>query len=132
MNWYEVDNELKLLASKCSKKPDIIIGIVRGGLIPARLLAKHLGIKDMYCLTVKKYGDERLVTNEINENLAGKHILLVEDVLESGTSLIAAKEYLESCGANVETASMYWQPHTKIQPDYYVAERTEVPVFPWD
>jgi hypoxanthine phosphoribosyltransferase len=132
MDWSEVDSEIQALAAKLSNPPDIIIGIVRGGLIPARLLAKYLNAKDMYCLTVTKQAEERLVTSEIKADLAGKNILLVDDVLESGKSLIAAKEYLEKLGAKVETASIYFQPQTQIKPDYYIAERSEVPIFPWD
>lgn len=132
MEWSEVDKQIQLLASKCTKKPDVIVGLVRGGVIPARLLAKYLGIKEMYCITVSKHGDERSVTTEINENLAGKMILLVEDVIETGASLIAAKEYLDMLGAKVKTASIYFQPQTKIIPDYYFAEIDEVPIFPWE
>ncbi len=132
MNWQKVDNAIKQLKSKITEKPDIIIGIVRGGLIPARLLAKCLDVNEMYALTVKKIGDERVVTSEINEDINGRSILLVEDVLETGTSIIVAMEYLKSKGANVKTASIYYQPKTQIMPDYYVSEKDGVPTFPWD
>jgi len=51
MEWDEFTEDLKTLAAKVRQKPDIIVGVVRGGLIPARLLSTHLGVKDMYCLT---------------------------------------------------------------------------------
>lgn len=132
MDWFEVDKKIKILASKCTIKPDVIIGLVRGGIVPARLLAKYLGVNGMYCITVAKHGDERLITTWINEKLNDKNILLVEDVLESGASLITAKKYLEGLGAKVKTASIYIQPQTKIIPDYYIAKTKEVPTFPWD
>lgn len=83
-------------------------------------------------MTVEKQGDRRLVKSEITSDLRGKNVLLVEDVLESGTSLIAARDYLEAVGAHVSTASLYIQPQAKVIPDYYIAERQAVPVFPWD
>jgi hypoxanthine phosphoribosyltransferase len=119
-------------ASKISKKPDIVIPIVRGGLIPGRLLAKHLGIKDMYAITVKKLNSESKVSSAINEVLNSKNVLLVEDVLETGTSMMAAKDYLIAKGALVQTAALYFLPETKIKPDYYISEKPTVPIFPWD
>lgn len=95
-------------------------------------MAKCLDVNEMYALTVKKIGDERVVTSEINEDINGRSILLVEDVLETGTSIIVAMEYLKSKGANVKTASIYYQPKTQIMPDYYVSEKDGVPTFPWD
>lgn len=132
MNWQEVDDTIKQLASKITHKPDIIVGVIRGGLIPARLLAKYLSVKDMYALSVKKQGNRRLVTIEIKESLSGKHVLIVEDVLESGVSMVTALNYLKTLGAKVETASLYFQPQTKIVPNYYISELYEVPTFPWE
>lgn len=132
MDWKKFDAEIQKLASRIANKPDIIIGVVRGGLIPARLLAKYLGVKDMYALTVKKLGTERVLLNEITEQLTGKTVLLVEDVLESAGSMIIAKEYLESRGANVVTASLYVQPQSRLAPDYFLGDVTTVPIFPWD
>ena len=132
MDWQELETEIYKLTLKISKKPDIVIPIVRGGLIPGRLLAKYLGIKDMYAITVKKLNSERKVTSAISEILDDKNILLVEDVLETGTSMIAAKDYLTAKGAIVQTAALYFLPETKIKPDYYISEKPTVPTFPWD
>lgn len=132
MDWQKFETEIHKLTSKISKKPDIVIPIVRGGLIPGRLLAKYLGIKDMYALTIKKLDSERKITSAINEVLDGKNILLVEDVLETGTSMMAAKDYLIAKGAIVQTAALYFLPETKIKPDYYISEKPTVPTFPWD
>lgn len=132
MNWDELRGEVKELAGKIDYTPDIIIGIVRGGMVPARLLSSDLGVKDMYALTVKKVGGERKVTSDILEDISGKKILLVEDMLETGKSLIAAKEYLEKKGAEVRTACLYTMPISEIKPDFSVKEVTEVAPFPWE
>ncbi|MEK9195980.1 MAG: phosphoribosyltransferase family protein [Patescibacteria group bacterium] len=132
MDWQDVDQNVQVLASKIDQKPYIIIAIVRGGLIPARLLAKYLEVKEMYALTIKKQGNDRKVISSIDQDLTGKNVLIVEDVLETGTSLIVAKEYIESIGGIAKTASLFIQPDTKIIPDYYVETKQEVPIFPWD
>ncbi|HEY4522583.1 MAG TPA: phosphoribosyltransferase family protein [Candidatus Paceibacterota bacterium] len=132
MNWDVLHQEVKDLAAKVGDKPDIIIGIVRGGLIPARLLSSSLGVKEMYCLTVKKVGDERKVLSDITEDLSRKKILLVEDMLETGKSLQVAKEYLEAKGADVKTACLYTMPISEVKPDYSLKEISEVAHFPWE
>lgn len=132
MTWEEFDNEIVALAAKIDLSPDVIVGIVRGGLVPARLLSKHLKVKDMYCLTVKKGGDKRKITSEVLEDLTNKKIIIIEDILETGKSLIVAKKYLESKGAFVKTACLYILPVSKIKPDFYLKEISEAIDFPWE
>ncbi len=132
MTWEECENEIEKLSTKIDITPDIVIGIVKGGIIPARLLSRNLEVKDMYCLTVKKIGEDRKVTTDIVENISGKDILLVEDMLETGKSLIVAKKYLEGKGVRVTTTCLYTMPITQIKPDYFLKEVTEVKVFPWE
>ena len=86
----------------------------------------------MHCLTVRKVGEERKVVDEILDNLVGKNILLVEDMLETGRSLVVAKQYLESKGATVKTVCLYIMEITEIEPDFYIRLVQEVEKFPWD
>jgi len=132
MDWKHFQNELQTLAEKVTEKPDIIMGIARGGLIPARLLSTYLKVKKMHCLSVVKVGNTREVVTEITEELTGKKILLVEDVLETGRSLTVAKEYLENKGAAVITACLYTMPISEIIPDYYLKEIDSIEKFPWE
>jgi hypoxanthine phosphoribosyltransferase len=132
MTWQKLTKEINKLREKITVSPDIIVGIVRGGIIPARLLASTLHVKNMYCLTVKKDGDQRNVVTTITEDLKGKQIVLVEDMLETGKSLIVAKKYLEDKGATVKTACLYIMPISEIRPDYYLKKLSEVVHFPWE
>jgi len=128
----EFQKEIQALSEQIDQAPDIIVGVVRGGLIPARLLASRLKVKDMYCLTVRKVGEERKVLSDILENISGKNILLVEDMLETGKSLIVAKKYLEDKGAVVKTACLYIMPQSEIKPNYFLKQIDEVEKFPWE
>lgn len=132
MNWEEFSVETDKLSSKVDFTPDIIVGLVRGGLVPARMLSSKLKVKEIYCLTIKKIGNERKVTNEILDDLVNKKILLIEDMLETGKSLQVAKEYLESKGASVKTACLYTMSISEIKPDFYIKELSEVTKFPWE
>jgi len=118
MTWSEFEKEIENLATLISSPVDIIVPVVRGGLIPGRILASKLHIKTMYALTVVKLDDQRHVVTEITQDITDKNILLIEDMLETGMSMLVAKEYLEKKGAHVLTACLYTRPRSKIFPAF--------------
>ena len=132
MNWQEFLNKLNILSNKVTSKPDIIVAIVRGGLVPARLLANSIDVKEVYCLTVQKSDKLRNLTTQITADIRGKRVLIVEDALETGKSLEVVKKYLESLGAEVQTLAMYVWPKSVIVPDYFLKITDNIPTFPWE
>ncbi|MHA1464970.1 MAG: phosphoribosyltransferase, partial [Candidatus Heimdallarchaeaceae archaeon] len=81
--------------------PEIIVGIARGGWIPARLLADFYGnrrtanIKIEFYDNMNRASDEPIITQEISENVEDKIVLIVDDVANSGKSLKAAIEHIK-------------------------------------
>lgn len=132
MNWTEFIKEIKELSEKVDYKPDLIIGISRGGIIPARYLCTCLNVKKLHCVSVAKIRDKRKVITDILEGLRGENILLVEDILETGKSLVVAKEYLERKGAKVKTACLYTMSISEVTPDYSLREIEKITEFPWE
>ncbi|RIH65901.1 phosphoribosyltransferase [Mariniphaga sediminis] len=89
---------------------DVVIGIGSGGIVPAGVVAFHLGA-ELHVMTLN-YRDEQN-TPRYNEpkvlqkpdwDLEGKRILLVDDVSVSGKTINAALEQLK--GLNVKTLAM--------------------------
>lgn len=132
MDWKNFEQEIAALSHKIDAPFDIIVGVVRGGVVPARMLSSRLGVKKMYCISVEKDGNERKVVTEINEDIDGKKILLIEDMLETGQSLVVAKKYLENKGAHVATGCLYTMPISVVHPDYSLGEVEAVVKFPWE
>jgi len=132
MNWQSVVSEIQTLSKKINYKPEIIIGITRGGIVPARLLSAHLQVKTLHCISILKITEKRKIVSEILDDLTNKNILLVEDMLESGKSLEVVKKYLESKGAIVKTACLYTMPITKVNPDFSLKQVNKVQNFPWE
>jgi hypoxanthine phosphoribosyltransferase len=136
MGWSDFEDEIDKLADKIQAGDttyDALVGITRGGVIPARLLVARLAIDDMYCINVRKQGVRRVVTTPITEDLTDKHVLIVEDVLESGRSLDIAKEYLEQeKRAHVGTAALYFMDITEASVDYSLKKVESPPYFPWE
>lgn len=132
MNWNEFESEIQHLNAKIDFKPDYIVGIVRGGLIPSRMLSKLMKIKAMFCINIEKRDNERIVSSNVEFSLKDKKILLIEDMLETGKSLLVAKKWLEEKGAEVKTACLYTMPISECEPNFYLREINEVIQFPWD
>lgn len=132
MNWNTFELEIKNLSKKIDFTPDYIVWIVRWWLIPARLLSEFLKVKSMFYLNVGKKEGERFVFWDVDYDLDWKSILLVEDMLETGKSLIIAKEWLEKRGSEVKTICLYTMPISECKPDFFLKEISEVIKFPWE
>lgn len=132
MDWKKFEKEMQVLEKKIHWKPDAVIGVVRGGVIPATVLANRFNIRKFYVIKVHHVGDGRKVKGEFEPRVAGKKVLLVEDMLKTGKSLEAAKEYLEKKGAHVKTACLYTMPHSIIAPDFSLKQVKEEVHFPWE
>ncbi|MDO8514514.1 MAG: phosphoribosyltransferase family protein [bacterium] len=132
MDWYKFEKEARLLAQKIDYTPDIVIGIARGGIIPAALLSKFLGVKDTCVIKMQREGEGRQISAYVLSDVSNKKVLLVEDMIETGRSLIAGKKYLEERGAEVKTACLYTMPISEIRPDYLLKEVSNVVNFPWN
>ncbi|MBP7832612.1 MAG: hypothetical protein KA035_02465 [Candidatus Levybacteria bacterium] len=132
MGWEKFGEEIAKLSKLIDFQPDIVVGVVRGGVIPAGVLADTLNVKDMYFVMIKRDGEKRKLASEIAENITDKNILLVEDSLETGRSLVFASEYLKDKGATVKTACLYTVDATEINPDYSLGKVPSIPLFPWE
>ncbi|MFH1182521.1 MAG: phosphoribosyltransferase family protein [Candidatus Woesearchaeota archaeon] len=130
MNWDELQNYVAKICSRIDFKPEIIVAVARGGVIPGVMIAEKFGIKDMYSVAVKKQEGKRKIMTKIMDDLHGKKILLVEDAIDTGKSMLAVKKYLESEGASVKTAALFIKGSTAIMPDYMLETSPDI-IFPW-
>ncbi|MCK5474299.1 MAG: hypothetical protein KAI53_02740 [Candidatus Aenigmarchaeota archaeon] len=133
LSYDDFEEKIQQLYTKITEdgyNPNVIVGITRGGNIPATRLSYMFDVKE-YSLTITKDGNERVLESEITADLTGKNVLLVEDVLETGDSLWVGEKYLENeKGAIVKTAALYITSKTTKKPDFYLKEIKEVPE--WD
>jgi len=69
----------------------------------------------------------------VGGDLKNKHILLVDDVSDTGKTFVRGIKYLLDLeAASVTTASPFIKPWTKYMPDFYVKQVDEWIVFPYD
>ncbi|MEM3047519.1 MAG: phosphoribosyltransferase [Candidatus Bathyarchaeia archaeon] len=118
-------------------QPDILVGVARGGWVPARVLSDLLenpnlaNVKVEFYLDVYKTAQAPLITQEVSVPVAGKHVLVVDDVADSGRSLKLVKESLLAKGASdVRIACIYYKPWSVVKPDFYGKETNSWIIFP--
>ncbi|UCE96984.1 MAG: phosphoribosyltransferase [Candidatus Bathyarchaeota archaeon] len=130
------------LAQKIRKdkfSPDVIVGISRGGWIPARILSDLLehpeiaNVKAEFYLGVAETTKEPVITQTVSTNVKDKKVFLVDDVSDTGKSLRLVKDYLLEQGAKaLKIATLYYKPWSITKPDYYEKTTQDWIIFPWE
>ncbi|WP_243669570.1 hypothetical protein [Vulcanisaeta sp. JCM 16161] len=105
LNWQELVNltlDLSLMIKESGYRPDSIIAILRGGYIVGKLVSDFLGVDDLVVLGLVSYGtrvgqgEEPVITYPIIRDLRGRSVLVVDDVADTGKTLLPPKIYLSS------------------------------------
>lgn len=136
-------------------RPDYIVGMTRGGLVPAVIMSNTTGIT-MHALDVRfRDTDENYVGPESNSWMAedayeGKNILIVDDINDSGNTLNwIRQDWMSGCrpddpnwdtiwGDNVRVATLMDNAASEFEWVDYTAmeiDKREDPtwiVFPWE
>jgi hypoxanthine phosphoribosyltransferase len=140
--WDQIYEMLLNLAERIRKngfKPDLIVGVSRGGWPPARVLSDLLdnpnlaNVKAEFYLGVAETKGEPTLTQPVSMGVAGKRVLIVDEVADTGKSLELVKKHIVKQGAcEVKIATVYYKPWSVIVPDYYGKEASRWIVFPWE
>jgi hypoxanthine phosphoribosyltransferase len=142
LRWDEVGIAARDLASRIAESgfdPEVVVAIARGGLLVGGALAYALGVKSCGSINVELYTgvDETLPEPLLlpphldGESLAGRRVLLADDVSQSGLTLRLAVDIIRRMGADVRTACFYTKPQTVLVPDFSWRETDGWIVFPW-
>ncbi len=132
MDWGAVEKDVRELGAKIDFKPDCIVGIARGGVIPAVMLSYMLGVSNFFMIKIERDGSKRHIRADAGTSVGGKRILIVEDMLETGDTLSLAKKYFELLGSDVRTACLYIMDKTTEKPDFFLRKVEVVIRFPWE
>ncbi len=140
--WNQVYDMLLRLAEKIHRegfRPDIIVGIARGGWLPARVMSDLLDSPNLANVQVEFYlgltetKDKPVITQPVSMPVRGKKVLVMDDVADTGKSLRLVKEHLAKQGAeSVKIATIYFKPWSTLVPDHYEKETRCWVVFPWE
>ena len=140
LGWAEYGNLTEALAEKVRSSGrvfDLVVGIARGGIPAAMVVSDRLGVR-IDTITVKSYSGIAArgsvsILSTLSEDVKEKRVLLVDDLVDQGDTMIGVKRFLGEKGAKiVETAVLFKKPWSKTHPDYFLETTEEWIVFPFE
>lgn len=119
--------------------PDIVLGIARGGLIPAGSLAYALDCKNLFTMNVEFYTGVGTTRDEPTllppfldlGELKDLSVLVVDDVADSGKTLELVSRVCTEHAGEVRSAVIFEKPRTILAPDYAWRRTDKWINFPW-
>lgn len=142
VSWDQIHRDARALAWRLDGKgPEdgawrAVVGITRGGLVPAAVVARELDIRIVDTISVKSYNHqaqtEARVLKAPQADLMGDGagILIVDDLVDSGKTL----ELVRKLYPKAHFATVYAKPSGRPQVDTFITEVSQDTwiFFPWD
>jgi len=136
---YDLTLKLAEMIMEDGFKPDIIVGIARGGWVVARLLSDFLKNPNTANLKIEFYkgiaetAEKPVITQPVSADVKGKNVLICDDVADTGHSLRVAFEHIKELGAKeIKVATLHLKPWSIFKPDFYVKETRAWIIYPWE
>ena len=124
VSWDDLDRLIAEMAERLApQRFDVMLAITRGGLVPAGMLAYRLRIRNILVAAVEFYDDEgqpgprpTFLQFPADPLLRGQHILVVDEVWDSGTTIHAVTQRIRQAGGIPTTAVVHWKPERSVAP----------------
>ena len=144
LSWFEFEEIVSQLIFKLNTPYDALLLITRGGIIPGGMIAEALKMKDVLTASVLFPDDPsqrtmlswpRFLQFPADPLLAGRKILVVDNLWFQGRTIMAVKGRVEAAGGFPEMAVLHWKQSSSFfpesQPDYYVEITEDFIHYPW-
>lgn len=121
-------------------RPDIVLAVARGGLLPAGAMAYLLGVKNVFTMNVEFYtGVNRRLPMPVMlppildaVDIKGARVLVVDDIADTGRTLDLVMDFCQDHVEEVRCAVLYAKPASVVRCDYVWAHADAWITFPWD
>jgi xanthine phosphoribosyltransferase len=139
VSWDQFHRDCRALAWRLNGMSfEAIVTITRGGLVPAAIVARELGVRVIETISIVSYGEFRQldsadILKDVAQNILdldpGK-ILIVDDLVDTGKTAQIVRQKLP--GAHF--ATVYAKPKGRPMVDTFVTEVSQDTwiYFPWD
>lgn len=141
VSWDQFHRDARALAwrvSSLKKEWTAIVCITRGGLVPAAIISRELGIRVIETVSVASYHDyanqgEIHVLKEINADLLkddGENVLIIDDLTDTGKTAGLVRAMMPKA----HFATVYAKPKGMPLVDTFITEVSQDTwiYFPWD
>jgi len=134
LSYHDIHTDCIELAKKIKKKykPEKLILISRGGLIPGSIIANYLGIQDVDVIALKTYADrKRSKEIKVYKRIKSeKKLVVIDDLVDSGETAKIVKEMMP----NSKFVVLYAKTSGKKQADLHLYDFKDSDwlVFPWE
>jgi hypoxanthine phosphoribosyltransferase len=142
--WGTLDRACKHIAKSIQFNINCIVGVSRGGLVPATILAHRLNVRELHTIGIRSYNLDHICDHaEIYQNCFknckdiynGKNILIVDDISDRGNTFLKVMEEARKCQSNINilTACIYARETTDYTPHFFYKKiKSEWVVFPYE
>jgi len=140
ISWQQFHQDCFKLSQRILKKNlhfDRIVCISRGGLVVARIFSDFLDLPIsnftiVSYTSVNKTGIPK-ITDELSVNIKNQRILLVDEVVDHGTTLKKAITYLKKHSPKqIITLAPYIKTWSQLKPDFWRVETNKWILFPYE
>jgi len=134
LSYHDIHTDCIELAKKIKKKykPEKLILISRGGLIPGSIIANYLGIQDVDVIALKTYADrKRSKEIKVYKRIKSeKKLVVIDDLVDSVETAKIVKEMMP----NSKFVVLYAKTSGKKQADLHLYDFKDSDwlVFPWE
>jgi hypoxanthine phosphoribosyltransferase len=143
VTWTDIERLVGRLLARLPRDYDSILVVTRGGMVPACLISERANIRNILCAAVMLYdGEERALAEPVflqfpdDQLVSGRRILVVDDVWDSGTTIVKVRDRLRKAGARVDVCVLHYKAGNSRfpgdAPDHYGEETSGWVVYPWD
>ena len=116
--------------------PELVIGISRGGIVPASMIASNLSLP-LLLISVTRGVEETTWLSPPNDEILNTlksrkiRVLLVDDIVSSGETIRKSRKFLENLGFKVIVNTIFYDKKSVIIPDIGVCAEQYIK-FPWE
>ena len=142
-SWGQIDKACAILAARVisslgepNQSPEVVVGLARGGLVPAVIISHILGTK-MFPISYSSAlgnGEYKNYENELPE-IPFTRLLFIDDIIDTGHTMKEVLDYYRSMNHIVKVASLYYREGAAINPDFVwqsISAQDPWIIFPWE
>ena len=141
VSWDQFHRDARALAWRLHGEGpfDAVVCVTRGGLVPAAIVARELGIRIIETVCISSYGHDNKqgalqvlkgIAKEVTGDAKGKRVLVVDDLVDTGATARLVRDMLPAA----HFATVYAKPQGRPMVDTFITEVSQDTwiFFPWD